>query len=239
MFAAGSFKCSSGTLVYIQQRFRYKLLRGYLPWNKWDPKSFRRAVYKYIDEEDYQKMRNPDWVKANPQIHYNDLKNIDYSIQEIQKTNPNKPNIHDYKRLNIHYNMSNVPSPWFKGKKYQSRERLYDAKQYNIYKFEEKYDTEKNYESFQPDLWVNYAYKTFTIDRTQHGGLPVSTRYKKSNRQYYMVINRINGSVDDFTKCLQAYLGKDAELIQHTARVYVYGRKYFWKTRNFLKEMGF
>ena len=148
-------------LVCTQKRFRGKILRGYLAWNKWDPKTFRRAIYKYVDGNEYKKLRNPDWIQANPQVSYDDLKNIEYSIEEIQKTNPNKPNINEYKELNYNYNGFKTPTPYPKGlSSYKLSQKHNNIMQYNIYKFKEnESDGVKEYQNFQPDLWMHYAYR--------------------------------------------------------------------------------
>eukprot|EP00485_Elphidium_margaritaceum_P019112 CAMPEP_0202728312 /NCGR_PEP_ID=MMETSP1385-20130828/185563_1 /ASSEMBLY_ACC=CAM_ASM_000861 /TAXON_ID=933848 /ORGANISM="Elphidium margaritaceum" /LENGTH=150 /DNA_ID=CAMNT_0049394559 /DNA_START=235 /DNA_END=684 /DNA_ORIENTATION=- len=76
--------------------------------------------------------------------------------------------------------------------------------------------------SFQSDLWTKFAFKTFLIDRTKVGNLPIYYDYARHRHTYYTEIRNIRGSKEDFVRCLHAYLGKNVDISQHQSSIKVW-----------------
>jgi len=170
-------------LSLTQKRFRrYKLMRGHLPWNRWTPQSFRAAVYKYVNEDEYKNLRNPTGLTqsadndtiANDNLFNTALPTPTTSFRKIQNVQQNlykKEFSPSYKEA-YHYNS---PNP---------NRRKYD--------FPETETT--NPQAFQSDLWTKYAFKTFIIDRSKFGNLPMYYDYAAHRHTYFTEIKNIKGS---------------------------------------------
>ena len=159
-------------------------MRGHLPWNRWTPYSFRAAIYKYVSEDDYKNLRrkkglegidsdheavsNPDdaynTAMLNPTSSHRKLQNVQQSLFQREFT----PN---YKE-SYHYNSSDPT-----------------RRSYDFSAAEEEYP-----KSFQSELWTKYAFKTFLIDRTKYGNLPMYYDYAQHRHTYYTEIRNIKGS---------------------------------------------
>merc|ERR1711902_120742 len=93
--------------------------------------------------------------------------------------------------------------------------------------------------SFQSDLWTHFAFKTFLIDRSKFGNLPMYYDYAAHRHTYYTEIRNIKGSKEDFVRCLHAYLGKNVDITVQQSSVKIWGKNWHSQTRQFLLKMGF
>ena len=169
-------------LSLTQKRFRrYKLMRGYLPWNRWTPYGFRAAIYKYATDEDYNSLRNKQGLQASADGNQEDQlyntamlspTSTHRKIQNVQQELYQREFTPTYRESYHH----NSPDP---------TRRTYDFG-----------DCEevKSPKSFQSDLWTKYAFKTFLIDRTKFGNLPMYYDYAQHRHTYYTEIRNIKGS---------------------------------------------
>lgn len=175
---------SQECLSLTQKRYRrYKLMRGHLPWNRWTPNNFRSAIYKYVSEDDYKNLRSKKGLKDRE----NEYESI--SNDEIYNTAMERP-------ITTHRKIQNVQQDLFQ------REFVADYKQSYHYNSKDSNRTTYNFPdketnnpaTFQSDLWTKYAFKTFLIDRTKFGNLPMYYDYAQHRHTYYTEIRNIKGS---------------------------------------------
>lgn len=158
-------------------------MRGHLPWNRWTPNNFRAAIYKYVSEDDYTNLRNKKGLQESEQEYESITNDETYNtamakpttsfrkIQNVQQDLFKRDFVPNYKQ-SYHYN-SDDPT-----------RRTYD------------FPTEqtRNPSTFQSDLWTKYAFKTFLIDRTKFGNLPMYYDYAQHRHTYYTEVRNIRGS---------------------------------------------
>ncbi|ETO35817.1 hypothetical protein RFI_01245 [Reticulomyxa filosa] len=187
-----------------------------LPWNKWKPSSYREAIYKYVNEQDYKMLRKHIPSKGN---------NLEVSTRPSVDIPKNDEPTEKYHELVQKY--GNIDEYDIPKESSQTMPTTGDIDEpMHTYSYEEN----PSYASFQPQLWTKYAYKTFIIDRTKSGNLPVYYHFQPNTRTYI---------TEDFCQCLQAYLGKDADVVLHAGSVTVHGKAHLEKVKKFIIKMGF
>ena len=156
-------------------------MRGHLPWNRWTPTSFRAAVYKYVSEDDYKNLRNPKGLTQS--------ENESISEEDLYNTALPRP-------VTTHRKIQNVQQDLYKQEFTPSYKESfhYNSPDPNRRKYEFPETETKNPAVFQSDLWTKYAFKTFLIDRSKFGNLPMYYDYAAHRHTYYTEIRNIKGS---------------------------------------------
>lgn len=186
-------------IQYQSKRFkRRKMMKGYLPWNHWTPLTFRAAIYKYVNEQDYEDLRegnsntNSDITSINS-INNKSIK-FDYktgienseSFKILKSLDPItfKENSHEIYREEYRKKHNHKFKTHY--------EILNESPINNTYNFEDKIN--KDNTLFNPEIWKNYAFKTFIIDRTKFGNIPCYSVYQPKLKRFFTEVRNIKGS---------------------------------------------
>jgi len=256
MSLIGKFGCKTKILSCLHhhsKRYkRRKMMKGELPWNHWTPLTFRAAIYKYVNEQDYAELKdiptnnNKNSSNSSNNEFVNNIESINDSSQRFDfktgiRNASSFKSIESLDPVKFKENSEKIYNDEYRTK-HSHKFKIHDHLQYksptnNTYDFNN--EISKDNGLFNPELWRDYAFKTFIIDRTKFGNVPCYPVYQPKLRRFFTSIRLIKGSKKDLQRCLQAYLGKDAEIIIKQSGINVYGEKYRDQVKHFVLKMGF
>lgn len=149
----------------------------------------------YASDKQPYTTKRMSWISNIRKTHRNDMQT------DKRLKNPKNLMYTEYDPLETFFRQSNNKIDEISEKENESNGKLFNQEN-NEFGFNNQ-RLNQHYHQFSKDLWTKYAYKTFIIDRTKSGNIPIYLHYVRRTNAHFTEIRKIKGSKEVlFTLCL-------------------------------------